>query len=169
MGRLVQGPYIPKLAILGNGRAGKDTCGAWLGTHTLLRYVGSTSQVICPLIAKELGISEQEAWDTRHQNRKFWYDFANKYRIDDPTKLAKHCLKTGDMVVGLRDKVELQACKDAGLFDLIIWVERDTAVADPTVTFCRSDCDIIVENSGSFDELYHRLARLVSFAGLQVK
>jgi hypothetical protein len=158
----------PKIALLGYGRAGKDTAGAWLGEHTPLRYVGSTSQVICPMIAKELDIPVEEAWRTRHQHRMFWYEWANAYRRDDPAKLAKKCLEQGDMVVGLRDIIELNACKAAGLFDLIIWIDRDVP-HDPTVTFTKEDCDIVVCNNTDLPTFYARLARLCRFAGIEVK
>lgn len=157
-----------KLAILGNGRAGKDTCGAWFGEHTNLKYVGSTSEVVCPLIAQELGISPEEAWNSRHNNRQFWYEWCNEYRKEDPAKLAKYCLSRGDMVVGLRDKIELYACKEEDLFDLIIWVDRDVP-EDKTVTFSREDCDIMISNRGSFEELYGKLARLAKSLGLDSK
>lgn len=158
---------VPKIALLGYGRCGKDTAGEWLGKHTPLRYMGSTSSVICPLIAAELGVPVQEAWETRHNNRKFWYEWANNYRRDNPAKLAEFCLETGDMVVGLRDKFELECCRQKKLFDLTIWIHRDVPV-DPTVTFSRTDCDVVVDNTGTLDEYYARLAKLVKFAGLEV-
>lgn len=151
-----------KIAILGLGRVGKDTAGAYIGNHSSLRYMGSTSNIICPIIAKHLGISEKEAWTTRHDgdNRMFWYNFCNEYRRDDPTKLARISLEVSDMVVGLRDKREFDACKEAGLFDLTIWINRDVA-PDPTVTFRREDCDVIIDNTGSFEQYYHKLDRLI--------
>jgi hypothetical protein len=104
---------------------------------------------------------------TRHKERKFWYEWANEYRKDDPAKLAKKCLEKGDMVIGLRDKLELQACKDANLFDLIIWIERNVE-PDPTVTFSRDDCDVIIDNNGTISQLQKKLSRLVNLDGVDV-
>lgn len=163
-----QWPSGPKLAILGHGRAGKDTAGGWLGLFTELRYVGSTSRVICPLIARERGISIREAWANRHNERMFWYEWANNYRKDDPAKIAKECLKEGDIVVGLRADYELEACRRADLFDLIVWVENPRVAPDPTVTFAAKDCDIVIVNDGDHSEFYGKLASLARFAGLTV-
>jgi len=172
MSRLIEGagpkPRLPRLAILGYGRAGKDEAGRWLGEHTDLRYAGSTSQVVCPLIAKDLGISEQEAWDTRHQNRIYWKDWCNNYGADDPAKLARYCLYRGDIVVGLRDKVELAAIKAEGLIDLYIWIDHNVPV-DPTVTFTVDDCDIVIRNHGTPGQLHEKLGRLAIAMGLDVR
>jgi hypothetical protein len=159
--------YRPRIAILGHGRAGKDESGLWLGTHSWLRYVGSTSMVICPMIAAERGVTPAYAWQRRHAERKFWYDWANEYRKDDPAKIAKECLKQGDLVIGLRDKHELQACKDQNLFDLIVWIRRDVP-NDPTVTFGPEDCDVVLYNDKGKEELYARWTRLMRLAGVQI-
>lgn len=158
----------PRIALLGNGRAGKDTAGGWLGLFTPLRYVGSTSRVICPLIAKDLGITPEEAWAGRHANRKYWYDWANEYRKDDATKLARACLESGDIVVGLRADYELAACTDVALFDLVVWVENPRVPPDPTVTFTSKDCDIIIVNDGELPAFYDKLRALCRFSRIHV-
>lgn len=157
----------PKIAILGFGRAGKDTAGEIIGKMSPLRYVGSTSQVVCPMIAKDLGLTPEAAWADRHNNRMYWWRWCNEYRKDDPTKIARASLATGDLVVGLRDAIELEACKAAKLFDLILWINRDVPV-DPTVTFRREDCDVVIDNNDDLPTLEKRLARLLRFAGVPV-
>jgi hypothetical protein len=159
---------MKKIALLGYGRAGKDTAGGWFGLFTPLLYVGSTSRVVCPMIAAEMGLSVEEAWKTRHQYRQFWYNWCNEYRKDDPTKIARACLVQGDIVVGLRDKVELEACKAAGLFDLVVWVHSDKVPYDSTVTFTKDDCDVIIENNGNYKQFYDRLMHLCRFSSIMV-
>jgi hypothetical protein len=159
---------IPRIALVGYGRGGKDTAGGWLGLFTPLRYVGSTSRVVCPLIAKDLGLSVEEAWSQRHNHRRFWHHWCNEYRKDDPTKIARQCLENGDLVVGLRDIIELNACKEEKLFDLIVWVHNNRVEKDPTVTFTSDDCDVIVENNGTYVQFYEKLTRLCRFGGIMV-
>jgi hypothetical protein len=158
---------LPKIALLGMGRAGKDEAGKWFGKYTPLKYVGSTSMVICPMIAAERGMDVKECWKNRHQERMLWYSWANHFRRDNPAKLAQTCLEVGDLVIGMRDKLELQACKDIDLFDLIVWINRDVP-DDPTVTFRREDCDIIIDNNESLDVFFTKLKRLAQFAGVPV-
>jgi len=157
---------IPKLLIVGYGRAGKDTCAEYISKISPLRYGGSTSNIICPLIAKELGVSEEEAWNTRHLNRQFWYEWANEYRKDDPAKLIKTALEKADMVVGIRDKLEMEAVKDHKLIDLIIWIDNARVRIDSTVTFNRSDCDVVICNHESLQEFHSKIKALVNSMGL---
>jgi hypothetical protein len=159
---------VPTVALLGWGRAGKDEAGIWLGKNTALRYVGSSSNVACPMIAAELGITEEEAWNTRHQNRAFWKDWADKYRGDDGSKLCRAILEKGDIVVGLRDKFELDCCKREGLLDIIVWIDRPVP-QDFTVTFSVDDCDIVIRNHGTIEEFHQKLQRWVDFSGIPLK
>lgn len=159
---------LPRIALCGYGRAGKDTAGAYLGEVTALKYTGSLSQIFLPLIAKELGISEEAAWEARHSNRAYWKEFGDKYRANDSARLIRESLKLGGLVVGVRDKRELLAAKDEGLLDLIIWIHREVPT-DPTVTYQPSDCDIIVHNTADLDTFYERLRRLMHFAGIPVR
>jgi len=158
----------PRIALLGYGRSGKDTAGGWLGLFTPLGYAGSTSKAVCPLIAASLGISVEQAWRERHQNREYWYTWCNEYRKDDPAKLAKACLEKCNVVVGLRDIVELNACKKENLFDCIVWVSNPRVPYDKTVTFTSNDCDVVIENNGSYVEFYSKLKRFCLFGHIPV-
>jgi hypothetical protein len=161
---------VPRLAILGYGRAGKDTMGIYLGMHTEHVYVGSTSDVVNPMIAKELGLSPEENWRRRHEgnNRQFWYNWCNEYRKHDPSRLAQAVFNAGgSMVVGLRDKIELAACRDKQLFDLIVWIENPRVPADSTVTFTRDDCDIVITNESDLPRFFSKIAKFCDTAGIR--
>lgn len=157
-----------RIAILGYSRAGKDTAGIWLGEHTPLRYAGSASEIVCPLIAADLGISEEEAWKNRHIDRQFWFTWCNEFRRGDPTRLARVALEKGDICVGLRDQDEVAACVDLGLFDLTVWISSTRVPADPTVTFTSSDCDVSIDNSGSVAQFHKKLNKFCHFASIPV-
>jgi hypothetical protein len=108
-----------------------------------------------PFIAKALGIHPQLAWEHRHEHRDFWYNFCNELRKDDPCFLIRRVLAEGDMVVGIRDIVELEGLKREKLVDAIIWVDANGRVdyVDPTVTFTIIDCDYLLPNWGSKEDL----------------
>lgn len=160
----------PKIALLGYGRSGKDSGGYWCGMHTPLVYTGSTSDVVNPLIAAARGITPEENWARRHQERMFWYEWCNEFRRDDPTKLARAAIDAGaDIIVGMRDAAELNACKAARLFDLTIWVENPRVPPDPTVTFTRDDCDIVIDNNRRLGHFHGKLANLIAALGIEVE
>jgi len=135
------------------------TYGKWL----VLKYAGSLSKIACPLIAADLKISVKEAWESRHQNRKFWFEWCNNYREGDPLRLINESIKIADMAVGIRDREEIVAANT--VLDLIIWVDRDVP-KDPTVMFDRSYCDVVIDNSGTMSELSERLRRFSHFANI---
>lgn len=146
-----------KLLFVGHGRAGKDEAAAYVAKITGLRYAGSFSWAVLPYIAARLGLHPQVAWETRHSMRKQWYAYCNDLRAADPTILARLVLAQGDVTAGLRDKVELDACKAARLFDRIVWIHRPGTPVDPTVTFGPQDCDEILTNGGSLWDFHIEL------------
>lgn len=158
-----------KIAILGYGRAGKDTAADFLDDHTPLRYGGSTSEYLCPYVAARLGFSEEEAFRRRHESdemRTLWYDIGNELRKDDPLFLVRKVLAGGDMVVGLRDGEEVARLPEVGV-DLRIWVHRDVK-PDPTCKFGPEDCDVVLYNTHPTDPtpMLRRLRRLVVAMGI---
>lgn len=156
---------LPIIAICGPGRSGKDETAKWLAANTPLRFSLGTSQVIAPHIAAEDGISVEEAYARRHEDRDRWFRKGNELRVDDHAYLVRECLKQGEIVVGLRNADEVVASRSEGLIDLFLWIERDVE-EDPTMTFGPELCDIIIDNNCTIPELHERLAGLARFAGL---
>jgi len=152
-----------KILFCGYGRAGKDEAAAYLAKITGLRYAGSFSWAALPYVAARLGLHPQVAWETRHQHRKQWYDYCNDLRKTDPTILARMVLAQGDIAAGIRDKVELEAVKAAGLFNRIVWVNRPQVPVDPTVTFdaFHPAIDSTLYNIESL-EVYHSTLRAMA-------
>lgn len=156
---------LPKIAICGHGRSGKDTAGRWLAENTPLRLGLTTSQVIAPVIAAEDGVSVEVAFARRHQERERWFRRGNELRRNDPAYLVRGCLAGGEIAVGLRNADEIEAARAEGLIDLFVWVERDVP-RDPTQTFDASLCDVVILNNGTLAEFHERLRALARFAKL---
>lgn len=152
---------LPIVAIVGHGRAGKDTAAEYLRDNTVLQYKGGCSYTGCTYVAQQLGIDWHEAWRTRHERRMEWYNILNEYRKDDPSRLIRDCLSHSDIVCGVRDRIELLAAKKEKLIDLIVWIDRPVPV-DPTVTFTVEDADTIIRNYTSFEDFYSRLRRFAA-------
>jgi hypothetical protein len=148
----------PALAIVGMGRAGKDTAGEYLAQKFNLAPCMSSSLNALPLVAHMIGLAPEYAYAERHQNREFWIEACNQLRKDDLTRLARWCLGVCDLAVGLRGKWEFAAVMENGVCDLSVWVHRDVP-KDPTVEFTREDCDVVIDNTTTFSRFYDRLDR----------
>jgi hypothetical protein len=70
----------PKIAIVGHGRAGKDTAAEWIAAHTNLRHFGSTSRTMVPLMALVTGQTMEDCYRCRHECRQRWKDFCDDFR-----------------------------------------------------------------------------------------
>lgn len=156
-----------KILFCGYGRAGKDEAAAYLAKITGLRYAGSFSWAALPYVAARMGLHPQVCWETRHQNRKEWYDYCNDLRASDPALLARMVVAQGDIAAGLRAKVELDAVKAAKLFDRIVWIDRADNPVDPTVTFSPHDCSEMIANDGTLEE-FHRSLRILASSVLNL-
>ena len=161
---------MKRILIVGYGRAGKDESGLMLSAITKLPYAGSTSWSAKELVAKRLRIHPQVAWEARHQRREEWKAICDDLRKHDQTKLIRLALESvndekssgllagwGGIVTGCRDKVELSAAKEEGIFDSILWIDRLGTPVDPTVTFTKDDCDEVIHNDGSLLQLHSTL------------
>lgn len=148
---------LPTVMFGGYGRAGKDTAGKFLGRVSPLRYVGSTSWWAKGIVARELGVCEQEAWDTRHQNRQAWKDILNRHRAGDPTNLIRLSLTHGEIVVGVRELYEITAGREQGLLTHVVWIDNPGVPVDFTTGYGPGDCDLVISNDGTIDEFHGRL------------
>lgn len=161
---------IHRLIIAGWGRAGKDEAGAFLGRITELRYAGSTSWAALPFVAARLKIHPQLAWETRHARRQEWFEICCDLRrvAEDPAFLVHRALQSGEIVVGIRDAVELAAVKEQELVDRVLWIHRH-AVEDSTVTFEEKDCDETIYNLNTLEDFHLTLFEWAVTNGLTLK
>lgn len=155
--------------LVGRGRAGKDEAGLFLQKYTTLRFAGTTSLYLAPYVAKEMGVSIQAAYESRHKHRMIWYEIGNRIRKEDPGLLIRKSLEHGEIVGGIRDIKEIQAVREDRLVDLIVWIERAQAPYDPTLKFGVKETDITILNHWSLPEFHERLARFARFAGLPLR
>jgi hypothetical protein len=142
------------LCIGGWGRSGKDEAARTLHGIGPMKFCGSTSWQALPFLAAKLGVPPQIAWDERHNNRQFWKDYCDWLRRDDPALLIKLALEAGNIVSGIRDKVEIQAAIRENMFDAVLWITRPGVPEDPTFTWGPQDfpgCHVI-NNDGTLEQ-----------------
>lgn len=156
----------PKLAIVGFGRSGKDTAAEVIAAHSNLKYDGRTGSTSGVILSRMLtnpryaGLSREEVYSRRLVDRELWYEVGREIcnHEDDAAGLVKECLRTGNIVVGIRSAEELKACRQERLFDSVIWIDGGSRVpVDTTVHFGRSDCDLVIENHGTLEEFKRKL------------
>lgn len=149
-----------KVGIYGPSRSGKDIAAAYLAAHTRLRYWGPTSKVIAPHAAERLGMNAVEAYRLRHANRPLWRQIGDELRANDPAFLARVTLQRGDINVGVRARVEIEAVRRERLVDIAVWVDRAGIPDDPTLEFGPEMCDVLLPNHWGIPELHGRLRNL---------
>lgn len=158
----------PKIFVIGHGRHGKDTVGEMIQEICGLTFESSSmfcaEHVVTPWLEK-LGItydSLDECYEDRVNHRMEWYNAIRDFNKDDESKLSAAIFSKYDMYVGIRSRVEFLAARH--LSDLSIWVEASTRVpqVDPTCKILATDCDIIIDNNGTEEELREKMVRLLN-------
>lgn len=138
----------------------------YLAKITGLRYGGSFSWAGLTYMAGVLGLHPMEAWERRHEDRARWKKELDHLRTLDQTYLAKLAVASGDIVAGLRDKIELEACRKEGIFDHIVWIERTGVPHDITVTYGPENCDDVILNNGTLEDYQNSLWNFADRHGL---
>lgn len=160
-----------KLFVIGSGRHGKDTVGEIIQDMTGLTFESSSmfcaEHVVTPWLEK-LGItydSLEECYADRVNHRQAWYEAIRDFNKDDESKLSAGIFAKYDMYVGIRSRVEFLAAKH--LSDLSIWVDasKRVDVEDPTIKILPGDCDVIIDNNGTEEELKEKVTRLFNLIG----
>jgi hypothetical protein len=174
---------IPPLGICGHGRAGKDTAAEYLAATTAVVYPGSASQLVLPFIAhmirdgRELSevdkvAHEQQVFAERHQHRDFWIHACHAVRGEDYGFLVRMVLSKGDVVTGIRGRLELQKVLENNVIAAAVWIDNPRVPSDHTVEYTASDCDLTIVNDGSYVSFYaklRKLTELLQFGMIQSK
>lgn len=132
---------------MGPGECGKDTCAQWLSENTPLRFGGSTSTYLVPLVARHMGLTVREALKTRRTHRSIWYEVGRKLRDEQPGYLVERSLARGEIVAGLRDFEEVEYVCRHQKVDHILWVDRRRK-NDISLKFTIADCFRLCEQYG---------------------
>jgi hypothetical protein len=161
-----------RLALVGPGRSGKTTAARWLAEHTPLRYVESTSAAAAKLVCGHPSMQGryrtlEECYADRRNHREQWRDIILDYNRPDGLRLYRDMVRENDILDGIRDPRELRACREAGLVEAVVWVRRDVP-ADPSLGFGPEVADYVIENDGTFPELYGRLGELARWLGVEL-
>jgi len=160
----------PKLLVIGHARHGKDTVGDMITDLMDLAFTSSSifvgRECVWPHWGKDRYASFDEMFEDRVNFRSTWANLILAYNTPNLARTATEMLKDNDLYVGMRNRAELDACKEQGIFDYIIWVDgssrhppegKDSNQLTPDVA------DLHIDNNGPESNLH------VAIRNLQVR
>lgn len=158
------------LGICGHGRHGKGTAAAYIALKTGMRYKQSTSEAAAEMMFSKLQDkygykTVKEAWDDRVNHRQEWAETIWAYNQPDGLTLYQGMLPDNDILEGVRQRDELQALRDHGIIDLVVWVDgskRNPVESTASCQVSADDADLVIDNNGTLDELKERLDRFIA-------
>jgi hypothetical protein len=155
----------PKLLIIGHARHGKDTLAEKIRDKMGLAFMSSSVFVGQECIWHQWG--RRRVWHKwfrrrysnfddmfadRVNNRETWANLISAYNTPDKTRTVKTMFDRGfDMYVGMRRLDELVACRNARLFDHVIWVDaikRLPPESKSSMELTPSCADLKCDNNG---------------------
>lgn len=156
-----------KILVTGYGRHGKDTFCELSGKKFASSSWAALEEAIWPSWGSQLYETKEECFERRHEdnNRAVWYRLIQQYNTPDKTRLARAILANNDIYCGMRCKEELAACKEAGIFDAIIWVDASKRVppeSSESMSITKDMCDIVITNNGTESEFKLAVASLMA-------
>ena len=158
-----------KLFVLGHARHGKDTVAEIIRDKYGLSFQSSSlfcaELVVRPYLAEKGIIYENlnHCFADRINRRADWFNAIRNFNTPDATRLSRAIFGEFDMYVGLRNRMELLPAKDEGIADLVLWVDafdRCPQEGSDSITVLRSDAHVIIDNSGTLDNLRTRVYAL---------
>ncbi len=160
-------PY--RMMVVGHGRHGKDTAAEILRDDFGATFVSSSwfmaERVVFPWFEeKHPGkyASVQECYDDRANHRSTWFDLIAESNKADLTTLGRAIFNEYDLYVGNRNAREFHALRNAGVFDISIWIDAGERLEyrEPRTSLTIEPwmCDFVIDNNGTLDELKRNIA-----------
>jgi hypothetical protein len=159
-----------KIMLMGEGDCGKGT----LCKFVAVKYgmsAKSSSEHACEIfmfdqLKDKYGYkSPKECHADRRNHRKEWYEGIYAFNKVKLTALGEDLYSKYDIYDGVRHKDEFTAMKDAGLFDISIWIdssERVDGESQESISVTKDMADIIILNNGSEEEYIAKIEALFS-------
>lgn len=159
----------PNLLVIGHARHGKDTVCEALRATFGFRFTSSSrfcaEQVVMPALARRYGYQTvEECFHDRVNHRQEWYELIRDFNRPDATALARAILRENDVYCGMRHSTELHACRNVGMFDIIIWVDASQRVGPEDGASCTVEpwmADYVLDNNGTPEDLSYNILQLV--------
>lgn len=151
--------------IIGHGRHGKDTVAEFLKERFDLHGTSSSEMAnelfMFDFMKDEFGYKTKAAcYADRGNHRDLWYDKIVEYNTPDLSAMGKAISYDHEVYIGIRNKEELDACREEGLVDIVIGVYDPRKSLEPKSSMTIDifeESDIIIPNSGTLQDLENRV------------
>lgn len=163
-----------KFLIIGHARHGKDTLADMLCEDYGLKASSSSwfcaERVVQPYLAAK-GIrykSTEECFDDRHNRRAEWFGAIKAFNHPDLTALGRAIWAENDIYIGMRNKAEFHANRNANMFDVALWVDRSEHLpgeSHMSMTLEPWMANYVLDNNRGIDDLRRDLASLMRRLG----
>ncbi|RUQ67309.1 hypothetical protein ELZ19_06955 [Brucella abortus] len=160
---------LPKIVVLGHGRHGKDTVCEMLRDLYGFRFTSSSrfcaERVVYPALADKYNYMDAEAcYEDRANHRSEWYELIRDFNRPDPTKLGRAIFAENDVYCGLRHHTEFHALFNAGVPDLVLWVDASDRVEPEPRSSCSVEpwmANFVIDNNGTVEDLERNVRSLM--------
>ena len=151
-----------KLIITGHKHHGKDTACKILNQSMGYSYAVSSWTACINFIFDALKYkycykTQMECFNDRINRRAEWYELIRQFNTPDKARLGKMIFSDKDIYNGIRDLEELNALRDAGVFDFLIWIDRSEHCPPEdldSMNITREHADYVVNNNVSGMEVF---------------
>ncbi len=167
----------PKILVIGHANHGKDTVGEMMRDEYGLAFTSSSmfcaEQVMMPYFnnrtagpgqPRQWYVSTQACFEDRANHRQAWYEAIRDFNRSDASALGRAIFAENDVYVGLRSKAELNALRNSGVVDHVIWVDRSDHVVPEGRESCTVEpwmADYVVDNNGTLEDLRFNVCQLM--------
>ncbi len=103
-------------------------------------------------------------FEDRADHRALWYEAIRDFNRPDASALGRAIFAENDIYVGLRSKAELNALKNSGAVDHIIWVDRSDHLPPEDASSCTVEpwmADYVLDNNGTLENLEFNVQQLM--------
>ena len=146
--------------VLGYTEAGKTTAAEILANHLNHSYANTSDRLIEDFAA-HTGYDVDLIFKNKPRWRYQLWAYGRGRQVLDPLYPQSEQLKRFDILTGLRNHNEIEAAREAKLYDMILWIIRDGCQRHGTDKLSPADADFIIDNNGTKDELADKLLSLV--------
>ena len=161
-----------KIVVTGSKRWGKDTVCEIMQKDFGLTFESSSFFVARTAVEPWLtarGItypSFEAMYADRVNHREEWYNAICAYNEKDAARLGKEIFSQYDVYCGLRNIRELRELQRQMVVDFVIWVDASKRLPPEdasSLTIGPENCDYIIDNNGTRDELDDRVHAAYEF------